>query len=361
MLKLIAYLITAMTTWVAPETQAPLETAETARARYETIAKDIATVVLDAEVDPLFDGDDGRARTGLLLASIASHESRFHKQVDNGAIRGDHGAAWGIFQTHVYGRTTEGWSGPDIIADRTKAVRLALRMARQSFAACRGLELPDRLSVYTTGKCYRGQYESRVRVQRALGWLMEHPWRGCPANMVEVGDTCVDRYEAPNLRGAQPLAFQTAYDGAEWCGAAGRLVCEAICRVPLKRLCTDAEWTRACQGTAGVCNSSRPWLPVSWPLLATYPSARASAHAVSLYQAAPSGAHTECVSKAGAFDMLGNVAEWTTTPGGGYALKGCYWSGCFGGTPPTCAFSNRAHAGGFRSYEAGFRCCSSLP
>ena len=40
-------------------------------------------------------------------------------------------------------------------------------------------------------------------------------------------------------------------------------------------------------------------------------------------------------------------------------MKGCYWSGCYGGSPPSCGFVNPAHPGTFRSYEAGFRCCAN--
>jgi hypothetical protein len=73
----------------------------------------------------------------------------------------------------------------------------------------------------------------------------------------------------------------------------------------------------------------------------------------------PSDDHAECVSSAGAFDMLGNIAEWVRAGNGGHAMKGCFWAGCFGGARPSCGFTNSAHASGFRSYEAGFRCCAS--
>jgi formylglycine-generating enzyme required for sulfatase activity len=94
-------------------------------------------------------------------------------------------------------------------------------------------------------------------------------------------------------------------------------------------------------------------------LLAAYPHAVALDHAAALFQAEPCGSRPQCVSRIGAFDMLGNVAEWVKGPRG-HELRGCFWAGCFGGTKPTCSFANRAHAGSFRSYEAGFRCCSRL-
>ncbi|MBW2459956.1 MAG: hypothetical protein JRI68_36040, partial [Deltaproteobacteria bacterium] len=39
----------------------------------------------------------------------------------------------------------------------------------------------------------------------------------CPSDMIVAGESCIDRYEAPNVAGADPLAMQTAYDGETWC------------------------------------------------------------------------------------------------------------------------------------------------
>ncbi len=81
-----------------------------------------------------------------------------------------------------------------------------------------------------------------------------------------------------------------------------------------------------------------------------------------LYQAEPSGARPGCVSPFGVYDMTGSVEEWVVRtkyhvneyP---HVLKGCYWSGCFGGAKPRCGSTNPAHADGFRFYETSFRCC----
>ena len=183
----------------------------------------------------------------------------------------------------------------------------------------------------------------------------------CPDDMVEASGVCIDRFEAPNIEGAAPLAMQTAYDGEAWCAERD------------KRLCTDQEWIGACEGStqslypygdsyeAHRCNDDKVWRVVDWGALGTWPAQAAQDEAASLYQADPSGSRAACVSEAGAFDLTGNVAEWVvrTLPGGEYdhVMKGCYWAGCYGGTPPNCTFKNPAHPGHFRSYEAGFRCC----
>lgn len=185
----------------------------------------------------------------------------------------------------------------------------------------------------------------------------------CPADMVLAGEVCIDQYEAPNEAGQPPLAMQTAYDGEAWCEARG------------KRLCTDVEWVRACEGpppgtpypygetyVAHRCNDDKTWIAPSWTTLGSWPSEAAQEEAERLYQADPSGERGDCVSAEGAFDLTANVAEWVvrTVPNANnydHVMKGCYWAGCFGGSKPSCGFVNPAHPGGFRTYEAGFRCC----
>jgi formylglycine-generating enzyme required for sulfatase activity len=177
----------------------------------------------------------------------------------------------------------------------------------------------------------------------------------------------MDRYEAPNVRGEVPLALQTAQDGEAWCASRG------------KRLCYEDEWVRACQGPRGrrfpygdvhregACNDDRPWITVRWKALAKWPADPAVTEATRLLQADMSGARAECVSAEGVYDLTGNVAEWVRrsgpAPHAGYefVLKGCYWAGCYRDPAPTCTFTNAAHPGTFRTYEAGFRCCSDRP
>jgi formylglycine-generating enzyme required for sulfatase activity len=188
---------------------------------------------------------------------------------------------------------------------------------------------------------------------------------GCAADTVTFGDVCMDRYEAPNQAGAKPLAMENALSGEAWCAARG------------KRLCTEAEWVRACNGPAmlpypygatyqrSVCNDDKTWIAPDWTTLGTWPSDAGVAEAARLYQADPSGSRTGCVSAEGVNDLTGNVAEWvrrsfSNANNYDHVLKGCYWSGCYGGSPPSCAFVNPAHPSGFRTYEAGFRCCYDL-
>jgi len=205
----------------------------------------------------------------------------------------------------------------------------------------------------------------------------------CPPDMVDLGDVCIDRYEAPNYEGALPLVMYTFDEAAAWCAARD------------KRLCFDDEWTTACTGpqqTAypygdthqpGVCNDDETWKAYNQTLLNGWPwtlptsqidalsnlldaarsigpsAAAAADHVESLYQGEPSGANPDCTQSGEVFDLTGNVEEWTRRRDGGNGpdyqgnLKGRYWA-----DTRTCFDNITSHANGFRFYELGFRCCA---
>lgn len=180
------------------------ETAEEGRARYERIADAAISVSYDPSEKPVFQGEHGRAMTLALLTSIAFEESAFRKDVDSGVgplSKGDSGRSWCLAQVmmgkaEADGRTRTrvvvgddgslrfvkdssketGWGGEDLVQDRTKCFRVALRLARMSFASCSGLPVQDRLSMYASGSCDAGSQASRRRVGRAQKWL----WRNAP-------------------------------------------------------------------------------------------------------------------------------------------------------------------------------------
>jgi hypothetical protein len=170
---LSAYIVTAMVAWM-PLKVHYREGEAAARERYEAIARDIATVALDEAETPLFAGEDGRTQTALLVASIASYESYFRADVDNGKARGDHGVSWCLMQVQVHGKTAEGWTGEELIQDRTRCIRAGLHRIRQSFTWCKHLPLRHKLSGYTVGTC-TADTASESRIGRAIKWMKEHP------------------------------------------------------------------------------------------------------------------------------------------------------------------------------------------
>ena len=173
---------------------------------------------------------------------------------------------------------------------------------------------------------------------------------------------CINRYEAPNIAGEYPLVMENAVSAEAWCERRG------------KRLCAEEEWERACAGPTGTaypygdahedaaCRDEEEWIDKDESRIVMWPEKPAMGEVTRLYQAAKSGAYARCVSGYGVHDMTGNVEEWVTAGKNaryayGHVLKGCYWSGCYGGSKPTCRSTNAAHAEGFRFYETGFRCC----
>jgi len=173
--SLVAYLVSAMLTWVPLHEHAPIESRDDVLSRYGDIARDAASVALDENETPLFDGPDARTETAVLMLSVASFESSFSKRVDDGIRRGDHGLSYCLMQIHVgNGATREGWSGRQLIEDRKLCFRAALHILQASFTACRKLPIDDRLSAYASGHCFSEARVSRSRVGRARAWWESH-------------------------------------------------------------------------------------------------------------------------------------------------------------------------------------------
>jgi hypothetical protein len=173
--SLVSYLVAAMLAWVPLHAHRPFESQEGVMARYQSIARDVASVALDDTEEPLFDGEEGRTETAVLMLAVASYESSFSKRVDDGVRRGDHGYSYCLMQVRVgQGATREGWSGRQLIEDRKRCFRAALHILRASFSACRTLPVDDRLSAYASGHCFADAKISRSRVGRARAWWEAH-------------------------------------------------------------------------------------------------------------------------------------------------------------------------------------------
>ncbi len=173
--SLVSYLVAAMLAWVPPHAHAPIESRDHVLARYESIARDVASVALDESEAPVFEGPDRRTETAVLMLAVASYESSFSRRVDEGTRRGDHGHSYCLMQVQVGGGATrEGWNGRQLIEDRKLCFRAALHILQASFAACRKLPLDDRLSAYASGHCFADAEISRSRVWRARAWWEAH-------------------------------------------------------------------------------------------------------------------------------------------------------------------------------------------
>jgi formylglycine-generating enzyme len=228
---------------------------------------------------------------------------------------------------------------------------------------------------------------AKPRPEPNAGNTVEAPGEGgCPDGMIAVTTFCVDKYEATlvvlatgdawcpfdnpgttpmraiSVAGAVPQAYISQIQAGEACANAG------------KRLCQDAEWLRACQGPGdttypygntdelGVCNDHRAEHPAieyfgtsaSW----IYTMLDNSCLDQIPETVDPTGSRTGCVTAEGAYDMMGNVHEWTgTTTGANGAFRGGYYvDTVLNG--PGCLYVTTAHETSYWDYSTGFRCCA---
>jgi formylglycine-generating enzyme required for sulfatase activity len=169
---------------------------------------------------------------------------------------------------------------------------------------------------------------------------------------------CIDRYEWPNRPGDNPRVFVDWHEAKKLCAADG------------KRLCRRSEWILACEGPKRLpypwgfvrqpspCNIDRAAIPFDLP--AMMDERTRDLELARLWQADRIGTHPDCVSSFGAYDMSGNVDEWTDNAADNArtkypsTLNGGYW----GPVRDTCRLTTRKHGPSFRFYQVGFRCCA---
>ncbi|MCH2109050.1 MAG: SUMF1/EgtB/PvdO family nonheme iron enzyme [Polyangiaceae bacterium] len=168
--------------------------------------------------------------------------------------------------------------------------------------------------------------------------------------------------EAQSLPRRIPAGYQSAHSAALACSEAA------------KRLCSPAEWRRACRGQedrkfpygeqyrAGTCNVHRNEHPAA--LLHGDASKYhldprlnlTRAHDGPLLQA--TGESPGCASHWGddaIYDMVGNLDEWLDEDQGQFA--GGFYSRA---TKEGCDSSISVHGPGYRDYSLGIRCCKDI-
>ena len=246
---------------------------------------------------------------------------------------------------------------------------------------------PGPSSVQCCTPRYANSCDPNLNVQPNTGLASSPGAGGCTLpGMVRVSTFCIDQYEgsllevvdggavrpwspytnpgtrvliAQSVRGAVPQGYVTQLQAAAACAGAG------------KRLCTDAEWLRACRGSAnttypygntrqpGVCNDARSMHPAV-ELYGTSASwIYSHIDSPCLNQLQPgldrAGANAGCVSEGQVFDLMGNLHEWTADPNGTFR-GGFYVDTVINGNG--CLYATTAHAVTHWDYSTGFRCCA---
>ena len=210
---------------------------------------------------------------------------------------------------------------------------------------------------------------------------------GCAPGMTRVDSFCIDVYEgsleevldggatrpwAPYFNPGSRRVRARSFVGAVPQGYVTQVQASAACAEAGKRLCTDAEWLRACRGPASLVY---PYGPVRRPGVCN--DARAVHPAVELYGTSASwifshldspcldqlpdsldrtGVNAGCVSAEGVFDLMGNLHEWTADPAGTFR-GGFYVDTVLNGNG--CLYATTAHAVSYWDYSTGFRCCAN--
>jgi hypothetical protein len=225
------------------------------------------------------------------------------------------------------------------------------------------------------------------RLQEFDDWRLRHDSSApCPSEMVPIKDFCIDRWEGSLVEvttdGLKPFS-STQRPGVSHVRAISRpnvmpqgyisgAEAQRACEMAGKRLCTDGEWFRACEGPKGTifpygtvldkqtCNGDRKLHPVQqlygedagkeiWmvePM--NNPAINEQPDTVS-----PTASRSRCVGPYGLFDMVGNLQEWTSDPAGTFRGGAYSTNNALG-----CQYSTTVHGFGYHDYSLGFRCCS---
>lgn len=170
---------------------------------------------------------------------------------------------------------------------------------------------------------------------------------------------CVDRFAWPNQRGVRAEVMNNFYQAQVKCAAVG------------KRMCTESEWTLACEGPEmkpfpygwkrdpTKCNGDQTWDGPNMKAVAR----RDAKELARLWRGVPNGAQPECVSDYGVPDLPGNTDDVVASETFSDGWKGKYDSVHTGGpwykgTRNQCRPKIYTHDEGFYYYFLGFRCCA---
>ena len=170
---------------------------------------------------------------------------------------------------------------------------------------------------------------------------------------------CMDTYTWPNEKGARPEVMNRFHQAEVKCAAVG------------KRMCTESEWTLACEGPKmlpfpyGYVRDTNKCLgDVEWdgPNMKKV-AARDPEELARLWKGVRNGSQPECISAYGVADLPGNTDEVVSSETYSDDFRGKYDSVHSGGpwykgVRNQCRPKIYTHDEGFYYYFLGFRCCA---
>ncbi|WP_224245432.1 protein kinase domain-containing protein [Hyalangium gracile] len=162
-----------------------------------------------------------------------------------------------------------------------------------------------------------------------------------PLRSVQVVSFCIDEYEYPNQKGAQPRVSVTWEEARQ------------LCDKEKKRLCREEEWEKACKGPG---SSRYPYPGPFNPERCNTDDAQGKDRKL-----AEAGRFEECRSAYQVADLSGNVAEWTSSPFTGNDLNRTQKGGAFDRPGYAVRCSARISGDpGKPEPTVGFRCCADV-
>ncbi len=166
---------------------------------------------------------------------------------------------------------------------------------------------------------------------------------------------CIDTYAWPNVAGERPEVMNNFYQAQVKCAALG------------KRMCTESEWTMACEGPerkpfpygyerdATKCNGDHQWDDPDMSKVRK----RDPKELARLWRGVRSGSQPECVSDYGVHDLPGNNDEVVAGEAAKAKFSSVHTGGpWYKGVRNQCRPKIYTHDEGFYYYFLGFRCCS---
>jgi len=170
---------------------------------------------------------------------------------------------------------------------------------------------------------------------------------------------CMDTYTWPNEKGARPEVMNRFHQAEVKCAAVG------------KRMCTESEWTLACEGPKmlpfpyGYVRDTNKCLgDVEWdaPNMKKV-AARDPEELARLWKGVRNGSQPECISAYGVADLPGNTDEVVSSETYSEDFRGKFDSVHSGGpwykgVRNQCRPKIYTHDEGFYYYFLGFRCCA---
>lgn len=205
--------------------------------------------------------------------------------------------------------------------------------------------------------CLKSTYAKQN--DKTICWHFERPTK-CTGEKVHKR-FCMDVYEYPNKKGERPQTMSNFPEAQRACAAQG------------KRVCTETEWTMACEGPEYLpypygydrdpkkCNGDRPYIEPDVAKTVSPNKDKARAEVERLYQGVPSGSQPDCVSPYGVADMPGNADELAASET--FTKKSPYDNVTTGGpwlegVRNQCRPKIYTHNEGFKYYYLSFRCCA---